>query len=140
MTHSYFAEMNGFLYHDNEGNPHKINSLDFLRLCEAGKIANPLITAKEIKDRSKSDALGKAIFALQLFWFTLHVSLRGSHSLAVTLVELDTLCMAVLTLLALFLWWDRPLRPKCPHIFYSTQKVNLYPQTASALWVFYSST
>ncbi|KAF8433196.1 hypothetical protein L210DRAFT_3355512, partial [Boletus edulis BED1] len=59
---------------------------------------------------SKSDALGKAILTLQLFWFMLQVVVCSSTCLAVTLIELDTVCMAVLSLLVLFLWWDKPLR------------------------------
>ncbi|KAF8441044.1 hypothetical protein L210DRAFT_3538972 [Boletus edulis BED1] len=134
MTHSFFAEMGGFAYHDNEGHPRTIRSLEFLELCEAQKIVNPVITAKEIKDKSKSDTLGKAILALQLFWFTLQVIARGSSGLAVTLVELDTVCMAVLSLLVLVLWWDKPLRPECPHVLYSHEYLQRHV-TLSKAWM-----
>ncbi|KAI9567575.1 hypothetical protein HD554DRAFT_976480 [Boletus coccyginus] len=128
MTHSHFAQMHGFAYCDGEGNLRTINSPEFLELCEGSQIANPLITEQEIKDKSKSDALGRAILAFQLLWFTLQVSVRHFGNLTVTLVELDTVCMAVLTLLLLFLWRNKPLRPECPHIFYSPQR----QQTGSA--------
>ncbi|KAF8127434.1 hypothetical protein EV363DRAFT_1266966 [Boletus edulis] len=134
MTHSFFADMGGFLYRDDKGVSRTIDSREFLRLCKANEIANPVITAKDIKGRSKSDALGKAILTLQLFWFMLQVVVRGSTGFAVTLVELDTVCMAVLSLLVLLLWWEKPLRPDCPHIFYySPPGVELYPRTQSAL-------
>ena len=133
MTHSFFAEMGGFVYRDDQGGLRTINSLKFLELCRENKIANPLITVKEIKDRSKSDAIGKAILATQLFWFALQVTVRGSSGLAVTLVELDTVCMAGLSLLVLFFWWNKPLRPECPHIFYSPLEVKVEPRMDSAL-------
>ncbi|KAG6374685.1 hypothetical protein JVT61DRAFT_4054 [Boletus reticuloceps] len=133
MTHSFFAEMGGFVYRDNKGGLRTIYSLEFLELCEAGRIANPVITVKEIKDKSKSDALGKAILALQLLWFVLQVIARGSRGFAITLIELDTVCVAVLSLLVLFLWWNKPLRPECPHIFYSPQEVKVDPQMHSTL-------
>ena len=133
MAHSFFAEMGGFVYRDNRGRLRTIDSLDFLELCEANNIANPVITVKEIKDRSKSDAIGKAILVMQLLWFTLQVVARGSSGRAVTLVELDTVCMAALSLLVLFFWWEKPLRPKCPHIFYSPQEVKVEPRMDSAL-------
>ena len=133
MTHSFFAEMNGFVYRDDRGGLRAIHSLEFLELFEANKIAIPVITAKEIKDRSKSDAIGKAILATQLFWFALQVVVRGSSGLAVTLVELDTVCMTALSLFVLFFWWKKPLRPSCPHIFYSPQEVKVEPQVDSAL-------
>ncbi|KAG6374678.1 hypothetical protein JVT61DRAFT_4047 [Boletus reticuloceps] len=103
MTHSFFAEMGGFVYRDDKGRPRTIDSREFLRPCKANEIANPIITAKDIKGRSKSDALGKVILTLQLFWFMLQVVVRGSTGFAVTLVELDTVCMAVLSLLVLLL-------------------------------------
>ena len=133
MTHSFFAQMGGFVYHDHDGNLHMIKSLKFLELCEANKIANPLIMVKEIQDKSKSDALAKAILAVQLLWFTVQVVARGSCSLAVTLLELDMVSMAALALLILWFWWDKPHHPKCPHIFYSPQDVRADPQTQSAL-------
>ena len=134
MAHSFFAQMGGFVYHDEEGNSRTIYSEEFLKLCQVNKIANPVITVKQIKAMSKSDALGKAFLVLQLFWFTLQVIVRGSHGLAVTLVELDTVAMAALTFLVLWFWWEKPLRPECPHIFYySPPGVDLYPRTDSVL-------
>ncbi|KAG6374701.1 hypothetical protein JVT61DRAFT_4070 [Boletus reticuloceps] len=134
MKHSFFAEMGGFVYRDDKGHSRTIDSREFLKLCKANEIANPIITAKHIKGRSKSDALGKMILSLQLFWFMLQVVVRGSTGLAVTLIELDTVCMAVLSLLVLLLWWDKPLRPDCPYIlYYSPPGVELYPRAQSVL-------
>ena len=130
MMHSFFAEMGRFVqYHDNQGHLRTIKSLEFLQLCKANKITNPVITVKDIKDKSKSDNLGKAILAVQLFWFTLQAVVHRSKGLAVTLVELDTASLAVLSLFILFLWWGKPLRPECPHIFYSPQEIKVDPQT-----------
>ena len=104
MTHSFFAEMGGFVYCDHKGNSCTIDFLKFLELCEENKVLNPLIMVQEIPDKSKSDALAKAILAVQLLWFTIQVVARGSRGLAVTLVELDTVCMATLGLLILWFW------------------------------------
>ena len=133
MTHSFFAQMGGFVYRDDKGNSRTIDSLKFLELCEANKIANPLIMVQDIQDKSKSDALAKAILAVQLLWFTVQVIARGSYGLAVTLLELDTVSMAALALLILWFWWDKPHRPQRPHIFYSPQDVRADPQTQYAL-------
>ena len=133
MTHSFFAEMGGLVYRDDKGKSRTIKSLEFLELCKANKVANPVITVQEIQDKSKSDPLAKAILAVQLLWFTVQVVARGSRGLAVTLLELDTVSMAALALLILWFWWDKPHRPKCPHIFYSPQDVRADPQMQSAL-------
>ncbi|KAI9567948.1 hypothetical protein HD554DRAFT_1991439, partial [Boletus coccyginus] len=87
MTHSYFAQMGGFVYCDDKGSLREIDSREFLELCEANKIANPLITVQEIKDKSKADAVGKVILGFQLLWFTLQVSVRHFSGLTVTLVD-----------------------------------------------------
>jgi len=126
MTHSYFAENGGFVYCDIEGNMRVIEAIEFLRLCLAGKIDHPLITEDEIMDKSKSDTVAKAIFTIQLLWFVLQVAVRHSVGLVVTLVELDTLCMAVLAVFYLLLWWSKPLSVRCPHIFYESIETNVY--------------
>jgi len=128
MTHSYFADNGGFVYRDRGGNVEVIKTKKFLELCEAGKIVNPLVTEDEIKDRSKSDAVSKAIFAIQLLWFVLQVGVRHSIGLQVTLVELDTLCMAVLAVFYLLLWWSKPLSVRRPHIFYESTELYVYPR------------
>lgn len=108
--------MGGFIYRDDKGNLRTINSREFLEPCEANKIANPVVSAGEIKDKGKSDALVKVILIVQLLWFTLQVVVRGLRGLAITLVELDAVSMAALTLLDLWLWWGKPYRPQRPHI------------------------
>jgi hypothetical protein len=126
MTHSYFAETGGFVYRDKEGNMRVIDAIEFLHLCKAGKIDHPLVTEDEINDKSKSDAVTKAIFTIQLLWFMMQVAVRHSIGLVVTLVELDTLCMAVLAVFYILLWWNKPLSVRCPHIFYESTEAKVY--------------
>ena len=123
MMHSFFAQMGGFYYCNEDGSAVAIDSVEFLRRCEKGEIANPVITEDEIRDKSKSDALGKVILALQLIWFALQVAVRHFKGLAVTLVELDTVCMSVLTLIFLFFWRKKPHRTQCVHIFYAPKDI-----------------
>lgn len=70
MTHSFFAEMGGFAYRDSDGENglQTIGFSEFLNLCRTNEIANPVIMFKEIKDKGKSDGIGKAILAIQLLW------------------------------------------------------------------------
>ncbi|KIJ08229.1 hypothetical protein PAXINDRAFT_173023, partial [Paxillus involutus ATCC 200175] len=89
-----------------------------LRYLRNGTIIHPKITKKEISDRSKSDGLGNALLVLQLSWFILQVVARGANHLAITLLEIDTLALAVLSLPLFFFWWSKPMAPECPHVFY----------------------
>ena len=119
IKHSFFAQMGGFYYCNEDGSAEVIDSVEFLRRCEKGEIANPVFTKDEIRDKSKSDGLGKFILALQLFWFIVQVVVRHFKGLAVTLVELDTVCLSVLTLICLIFWQKKPYRAHCIHVFYA---------------------
>jgi hypothetical protein len=76
------------------------------------------ITEKEIKDRSKGDALLKGFVILQTSWFVLQCIARGIQHLAVTELELVTLAFAALNLAIYTLWWKKPLNVTCPYPVY----------------------
>ncbi|KAF8833696.1 hypothetical protein BDN67DRAFT_691455 [Paxillus ammoniavirescens] len=118
-THGFFALMGGFVLQDGARQT-VLESRDELgRLRdERIRIVNPNITTKEIHGRSKSDALGNTILVLQLSWFILQVIARAANHLAITLLEVDTLALAALSLPLFFFWWNKPVAPEFPHIFY----------------------
>ena len=110
--------MGGFFFCDDTG----IKEIDidtFLSLVDAGEISNPEVTASDINDKSSSDCIGKAVLFFQLVWFMIQILARVIYGLAVTLVELDTACMALFTLALIVLWWKKPLCPRRPHFFYT---------------------
>ena len=123
MTHSHFMLIGGFALRDDTGIK-EINIDDFLSLVRVGDIVNPAIREEDINDKSTSDGLGKAILIVQLSWFTIQIIVRLVDHLAVTLVELDTVCMALLTLPLIFFWWEKLRCPECPHVFYTRNFVN----------------
>ncbi|KIJ07202.1 hypothetical protein PAXINDRAFT_103058 [Paxillus involutus ATCC 200175] len=114
LSHSFFALMGGFVLSD--GTP--LRPKDHLEYLKNESFVNPDITEEEIADRSKSDGLAKVILVLQLSWFILQVVVRGTHHLAITLVEIDTLAMAALSIPMFFFWWNKPMAPRRPHILY----------------------
>ncbi|KAF8836775.1 hypothetical protein BDN67DRAFT_936345 [Paxillus ammoniavirescens] len=116
-THGFFAIMGGFIIQDGAQRELFNTQYDIGRLRN-GKFVNPKITKEEIRDRSKSDALGNAILVLQLSWFILQVIARAANHVAITLVEIDTLALAALSLPLFFFWWSKPMAAACPHIFY----------------------
>ena len=64
------------------------------KLLLATNFTFPDITAAEIKDKSKGDALSKFIAILQTTWFIVHCLVRFGQGLAVTSLELITLTLA----------------------------------------------
>ncbi|KIJ14009.1 hypothetical protein PAXINDRAFT_100364 [Paxillus involutus ATCC 200175] len=118
-AHGFFALMQGFNLQDGTRRQ-LLKTRDDLICLREGKIINPKITKEEIHGRSKSDGLRNTLLALQLSWFILQVITRATNHLAITLVELDTLALAVLSLPLFFFWWSKPMEVECRHVFYSS--------------------
>ncbi|KIK74953.1 hypothetical protein PAXRUDRAFT_29122, partial [Paxillus rubicundulus Ve08.2h10] len=116
-AHGFFALMGGFVVQDG-AKEKTLRTRGDLKYLRDGTIVHPKITRKQISDRSKSDGLGNALLVLQLSWFILQVIARASNHLAITLLEIDTLVLAVPSLPLFFFWWSKPMAATCPHIFY----------------------
>ncbi|KIJ10181.1 hypothetical protein PAXINDRAFT_172231 [Paxillus involutus ATCC 200175] len=120
-THGFFALMGGFVLQDGVERTalaHRYYSPDLYRL-KTKEIMNPRITKKQISGRSKSDGLGNTILVLQLSWFILQVVARAANKLTITLLEVDTLALAILSIPLFFFWWSKPMAPESHHIFYT---------------------
>ena len=132
-THGFFLQMGGFVLckdgvpiqamsfskswidenkemHEYASN-HKDEASVALGIKErilAGDIDAPRITAVEIKDRSKGDALSKFLVISQTTWFTIQCIARWAARLPVTEFEIITLAYAVLNGITYALWWNKP--------------------------------
>ena len=86
----------------------------------------PKITAADIEDRSKGDALSKIIAILQTTWFILQCIARGQQRLALTELELVTLALASLNAVTFAIWWHKPLGVQEPvKIYLKTETENV---------------
>ena len=81
----------------------------FRRLVADAQIDFPMITAREIEDKSKGDILSKTLAILQTTWFMVQCIARGVQGLALTELELVTLALAGLNAATYFFWWHKPL-------------------------------
>ena len=82
-------------------------------LVRTKEIEYPIATREEIQDKSKGDAVTKALVVLQTTWFLLQCAARGSQHLALTELELATAAFALLNIAIYALWWDKPLDVQC---------------------------
>ena len=87
---------------------------DIEHLIRNKEIEYPIVTREEIQDKSKGDAVTKALVLLQTTWFLLQCAARGSQRLALTELELATAAFALLNIIIYALWWDKPLDVQCP--------------------------
>ena len=100
--------MGGFV-DDNE----LLSLEDIERLVQNDEIEYPIVTREEIQDKSKGDAVTKALVVLQTTWFLLQCVARASRHLALTELELATAAFALLNIIIYALWWNKPLDVQC---------------------------
>jgi hypothetical protein len=83
-------------------------ALLFLAEYEPSKI--PDISEKAIKDKSKSDGIGKLIAFWQAMWFSAQFISRLAMRLDVSLLELNTFAHCVIAFIVYFVfWWNKLL-------------------------------
>ena len=75
---------------------------------------------EEIKDKSKSDALAKAIVLLQTSWFVIQCVARSIQHLPLTELEIVTLAYAMMNFFIYIFWWNKPRNVDCPIRVYKT--------------------
>ena len=103
--------MGGFVLSEGPG-AHDTTVLtpkDFRNLLAEKEIGFPLISEKEIQDRSKGDGLSKALATIQTTWFIAQCISRKAQGLTITDIELVTVAFAFLNGIMYFLWWSKPV-------------------------------
>jgi hypothetical protein len=112
--------MGGFMLYV-DGEPHHTLSPDeLLDLIRAGSIDPPILTATQIHDKSKGNAISKGLVILQVTWFVLQLISRAMYHLETTQLEAGTLAFAVFSFIIYAAWWNKPLDVQCPHQVYWT--------------------
>ncbi|KAG2352516.1 hypothetical protein BDR07DRAFT_1343938 [Suillus spraguei] len=118
QTHSFFVLMGGFMLYV-DGKPYlTLRRDDILKLIRKGCIDVPVITAEQIHDKSKGNAISKGLIILQVTWFVMQLITRAIYHLETTQLEVGTLAFAVLNFLTYAVWWNKPLNVQRPHPVY----------------------
>ncbi|PKK44595.1 hypothetical protein CI102_11309 [Trichoderma harzianum] len=117
LTHSYFANMGGFVirgkptkeqkHHD----PYHLNGDLIYQLRDAEHIEKlPTITEEEIKDKSKGDIFVKLIALGQIIWSTIQIIARAVRRLPVSPLEVAVVAFAISAVFIYGLYWNKPQR------------------------------
>ncbi|KAG1886663.1 hypothetical protein F4604DRAFT_1646382 [Suillus subluteus] len=117
-THSFFVLMGGFMLYVDEKPYHTLQPDEVLMLIRDRCIDAPTLTAMQIHDRSKGNAISKGLVILQVAWFIMQLITRAIYHLETTQLEVGTLAFAVLNFLTYAVWWNKPLNVRCPHPVY----------------------
>jgi hypothetical protein len=108
LTHGFFAYMGGFMLYVDKEPVAALTPNELRKFIEEESVDMPFITKEDIEDRSRADVLSKGIALLQLVWFILQLIARLVQRLPITLLEIDTLAVVILTCVAYGLWWKKP--------------------------------
>ncbi|KAG1836055.1 hypothetical protein DFJ58DRAFT_670054 [Suillus subalutaceus] len=127
LTHGFFARMGGFvLYVDGEPRA-TLTPDELLGFVRDGSVEIPVITKADIEDKSKGDVLSKCVAILQLVWFVIQLIARYAQNLPVTLLEIDTLGVTVLSCISYGLWFKKPKDIGRPYIVHWNSEVTAPP-------------
>jgi hypothetical protein len=95
----------------------------------------PLTSEAEIKDRGKSDGIGKFIVLFQTAWFIIQCIARGIKHLPLTELEIVTLAYSMMNFFVYIFWWDKPRNVGCPIRIYENLAPNhMSEERDSGLW------
>ena len=141
MKHSAFAWMGGFMLYVSPGAglPHEAYQpltpdelLDFLK---KGQVEMPVVSEKDLDDRSKGDWLSKTIAILQLVWFILQLAARAVEKLPTMLLEIETFAVASRSFISYVFWLYKPKEARCAVPVYWKQPGPLLTDTLKSRYI-----
>ena len=101
--------------------PHKVwratwalSSMQMYYAYRTGIIPLPSVTAEDLNDRSKGDALVKGLAVLHIAWLVIQILSRGVERLAITQLEIMVLGFAACAIITYSLLWHKPQDVKLP--------------------------
>jgi len=109
ITHGFFAIMGGFTEYDGNQPIRVLLPRQLQSYSLTGNGDFPKISKVEINDKSKGDAISKAVVVLQTGWFVTQCIARVVQRLPITELELVTIAFATLNIVIYVLWWHKPL-------------------------------
>jgi hypothetical protein len=111
---AFYADMGGFVLHTNDFDPFPLNAKQLHWLVVNKYIDYPPYSIEEIRDKSKQDRLAKLISSIQVTYFIIECIARTAQGLAITTLELNTLCIVVSSLMTAYAWMHKPVDVRTP--------------------------
>jgi hypothetical protein len=108
-VHGFYSMMGGFRAVQSEDSKGLLSPDMIFELLQASRIHPSDIPHKQdIMDKSKSDALIKALALLQVSTLSIQVIARAVQHLPITTLEISTLAFIPGSLCMVFFWWNKP--------------------------------
>lgn len=114
LTQGFYFNMGGVWLQPRNSKAFPINAVQLQYLIKANILPCPVITKREIWDRSKADKFAKLFACLQIFWLAMQAIARAIQSLAVTPLEIAVLGFAIPSLATFAFWYSKPVDVEVP--------------------------
>ncbi|KAK0389859.1 hypothetical protein NLU13_3432 [Sarocladium strictum] len=98
---AFFADMGGFVLHAADSQPFPLNAKQLHWLV--------------VNKFSKQDRLSKLMSSIQVTYLVVDCIARTAQGLAITTLELNTLCIVVCSLMTAFAWLHKPVDIRTPY-------------------------
>jgi len=109
MMHTYYALMGGLVVQSADGARYGFTWIDLRWLWQINVIDLSDMERKDIKDRSKADAMAKGFNCAQAAWFLIQIIGRLFQRLPFTTLEMSIIPLIGSTFLTYFFYWEKPL-------------------------------
>ncbi|KAI9766810.1 MAG: hypothetical protein M1840_006285 [Geoglossum simile] len=133
LTHSFYANMGGFVLRVDPSSPKSEYHLDAHGLFSARSSHAieklPSIAVEDIEDKSKGDFFVKGTAVVQVFWLVIQVVVRATKHLPISQLEITVLAFSVCAFITYLFSWSKPQDVMRPTYIHATKRP---PQTISS--------
>jgi hypothetical protein len=120
LTHSFFANMGGYVFDSSELEPIPLNGQMLELLVQEGVIELPDTTKEDINDRSKIDVFARSFAVIQSIWVITQAIARWLEHLPISPLEVITVFYVLISICIIGLEWYKPKDIHSPiHLRYS---------------------
>lgn len=114
MVHAFYADSGGFVLQAPDCKPFPVTAKQIHYLVQRDYLNVPLITRREIWDKSKADLFAKLVASFQAIWLVAQTIARAIQRLPVTLLEVSTVALITCAAFTIFFWFQKPLNVETP--------------------------
>ncbi|KAF1984458.1 hypothetical protein K402DRAFT_422964 [Aulographum hederae CBS 113979] len=108
LTHSFFANMGGFVLESEGLERFPVDARMIEMLIKADVLAHPEIDIREIQDKSKRDSFARLFAGSQVLWVVVQCIARRVQELPVTPLEFLTAEFVLLSMFTYLFEWCKP--------------------------------
>ena len=114
IVHAFYADSGGFVLQAPDCKAFPVTAKQMHYLLHKRYLKAPMISRREIWDKSKADLFAKLVASFQAIWLVAQVIARAIQGLPVTLLEVSTVALITCAGFTIYFWFQKPLDVEVP--------------------------